>query len=103
MVKNCCNKDSKKAQELLKLRGFLKVISDTNRLRILCLLSKKELCVCEIFEVLKLPQNLVSHHLAKMKDSSLLEERREGTFIIYSINQEVLKKYKVLFNQIIKS
>ena len=102
MLKDCCKKDSKKAQEILKLREFLRVISDTNRLRILCLLSRKELCVCEIFESLKLPQNLVSHHLSKMKDASLVEERRDGTFIIYSINQEVLKKYKALFNQIIK-
>jgi len=66
------------------------------------LLSKKELCVCEIFEALKLPQNLVSHHLAKLKNLSLVEERRDGTFIIYSVNKNVLKQYKSLFNQVIK-
>jgi len=103
MIKDCCKENSKKMQGILELREFLRVISDTNRLRILCLLTKKELCVCKIFEALKLPQNLVSHHLTKLKQLSLLEERREGTFIIYSINQEVLKKYKTLLNQIIKS
>jgi ArsR family transcriptional regulator, arsenate/arsenite/antimonite-responsive transcriptional repressor len=103
MAKDCCKENSKKTGDILKLREFLRAISDTNRLRILCLLTKKELCVCKIFEALKLPQNLVSHHLAKLKEISLLEEKREGTFIIYSVNREVLKKYKTLFNQIIKS
>jgi len=102
MTNKCCEKNSKELKEILKLKEFLKIISDTNRLRILCLLTKKELCVCEIFEALKLPQNLVSHHLAKLEKMSLLEKRKEGTFIIYGINQKFLKQYKVLFNQIIK-
>ncbi len=87
---------------ILELKEFLKTISDTNRLRILCLLTKKELCVCEIFGVLELPQNLVSHHLSKLEKLSLLEKRKESAFIIYSVNQKVLKQYKALFNQIIK-
>jgi len=88
--------------DILKLNEFLKIISDTNRLKILCLLTKKELCVCEIFESLKLSQNLVSHHLAKLETLYLVEKRKEGTFIIYSVNQKILRKYKKLFNQIIK-
>lgn len=102
MEKKCCGKNSKKMQDILNLREFLKAISDTNRLRILCLLTKKELCVCEIFEALKLPQNLVSHHLAKLEKLSLLEKRKEGTFIIYNVNQKTLGQYKELFNRIIK-
>jgi len=102
MARKYSRKNSKEQKKILKLKGFLKIISDTNRLRILCLLTKKELCVCEIFEALKLPQNLVSHHLAKLKNLSLVEERRDGTFIIYSVNKNVLKQYKNLFNQVIK-
>ncbi len=102
MTKKCCQENSKKMQDILKLKEFLKIISDTNRLRILCLLIKKELCVCEIFKALQLPQNLVSHHLAKLKKLSLVEERKESTFTIYNINQKVLKQHKALFNQIIK-
>lgn len=102
MTQKCCEKNSKELKEIIRLKEFLKIISDTNRLRILCLLTKKELCVCEIFESLQLPQNLVSHHLAKLKKLSLVEERKEGTFIIYSINPKNLNQYKGLFNQIIK-
>jgi ArsR family transcriptional regulator, arsenate/arsenite/antimonite-responsive transcriptional repressor len=103
MNDKCCQENSNTMQEIFDLRDFLRVTSDTNRLRIICLLTIKELCVCEIFKVLKLPQNLVSHHLAKLKSLSLVDERKDGTFIIYSINQKVLQKYKRLFNQIIKS
>ena len=102
MADNCCGENSKKMQEILKLREFLRIISDTNRLRILCLLTKKELCVCKIFKALQLPQNLVSHHLAKLEKMALVEKRKKGTFIIYSINKKVLGEYKILFNQIIK-
>lgn len=102
MINNCCGGNSKKMRDILKLQEFLKVISDTNRLRILCLLTKKEHCVCEIFGALELPQNLVSHHLARLEKLSLVKKRKEGTFIIYNINQKALKQHKALFNQIIK-
>jgi len=99
MDKNCCGG---KIVDILDLRKFLKLISDTNRLRILCLLTKKELCVCRIFEALRLSQNLVSHHLAKLKEAGILDERKEGTFVIYSVNRKSLKRYKKIFNLIIK-
>jgi DNA-binding transcriptional ArsR family regulator len=103
MKKYCCGENSKKVEELKDLGDFLKIISDTNRLRILCLLAKKELCVCEIFKVLNLSQNLVSHHLNKLEKFSLVEKRKEGTFVIYKVNQENITKYRKLFNQIIKN
>lgn len=102
MTPKCCRENSKELKEILKLKKFLKIISDTNRLRILCLLVKKEFCVCEIFKALKLPQNLVSHHLAKFKELSLVKERKERTFVIYSVNNKILNEYKNLFNQIIR-
>jgi DNA-binding transcriptional ArsR family regulator len=103
MKKNCCGENSKKIQTLKDLGGFLKIISNTNRLRILCLLTKKELCVCKIFEALDLSQNLTSHHLNKLEKFSLVEKRKEGTFVIYKVNQEKINKYRKLFNQIIKN
>lgn len=103
MEKKCCGENSKKAQEIEILRDFLKIISDTNRLRILCLLTKGEYCVCEIFKALDLSQNLTSHHLNKLEKFSLIEKEKKGTFVFYKINQENVDKYKKIFNQIIKS
>lgn len=103
MKKNCCGENSKKFQEIESLRNFLKIISDINRLRILCLLTQKELCVCEIFKALNLSQNLTSHHLNKLEKLSLVEKRKERTFVIYKVNHKNITKYKRLFNQIIKN
>lgn len=102
MAKTCCGENSKKGEEINDLRDFLQTISDTNRLRILCLLSEGELCVCEIFNSLELSQNLVSHHLARLEKAGLLKKRREGVYIIYQVDKEKLKQYKELFDKIIK-
>ncbi|HKK54312.1 MAG TPA: metalloregulator ArsR/SmtB family transcription factor [Patescibacteria group bacterium] len=98
-LKACEVKKSK--QELTEVVSFLKAISEENRLKILCVLQKSELCVCDIWQYLSLPQNLVSHHLKVLKDFNLVESRREGTKIIYSLNPKVTKKYiKLLSNYI---
>ena len=78
---------------------FLGVISERNRLRILCILKKREMCVCEIWQYLKLSQNLTSHHLKVLKDFGLLSSRQEGLKVIYSINKKVVKKYIKLLNR----
>jgi ArsR family transcriptional regulator len=97
----CCNHELEKNTELNKLKSFFALLSDTNRLRILCCLSKKEHCVCELVEMLDLPQNLVSHHLSKLKLLTLVKERKEGSFIFYRIDSQILGKYFSLFNSII--
>jgi DNA-binding transcriptional ArsR family regulator len=73
--------------------GFLKVVSDENRLKILCLLNKGEMCVFEIWENLELPQNLVSHHLRVLKDFKLVDSRREKRRVIYLVNRREIRKF----------
>lgn len=87
--------------ELGFLSDFLGVISEENRLKIICYLQKNnERCVCEIQEFLDLPQNLISHHLKVLKDFELLNSRRDGLKIYYSINAEEFDKYANNFNKI---
>lgn len=84
-----------------KLLDYIKVINDNNRLSILEALKKKPLCVCEIFPLLKLPQNLVSHHLKVLKDIGLISNKRDGLKIIYNRNEKVINQYqKLLTNKI---
>ena len=73
------------------LAESLKIISDPNRLRIICLLSKGERCVCEVERELDISQQLTSHHLNVLKDSGFLEMRKEGTSSFYSVNRDRLK------------
>lgn len=94
---NCC-KTKKSKQDLKRTVGFLKVIAEENRLKILCILRKQEMCVCEIWQHLGLPQNLASHHLKVLKDLGLVEHRKETTKVLYSVNQKVINKYSSLLS-----
>jgi len=95
-MKRNCFKDKGFKIKLAKAVDFLKTISEENRLLILCLLRKEEMCVCEIWQRLNLPQNLVSHHLKVLKDFGLVRSRRESTKVIYSLNQRNIKKLSSL-------
>ena len=64
---------------------MIKALGDETRLRILKLLLRKELCVCELEAALNLPQSKVSRHLTVLRSVGLVEDRREGTWIFYSL------------------
>jgi ArsR family transcriptional regulator len=71
------------------LAQTLKALSDPIRLRIVLLLQAEgELCVCDLMEVLKLPQSTVSRHLAYLKRSCWVDTRREGIWMYYTISKE---------------
>jgi len=62
-------------------------LSDDIRRRILCLIvSEGELCVCELFYALELPQPKVSRHLAVLRDGGVLALRREATWVYYRLH-----------------
>ena len=48
---------------------------------------------------LKLPQNLISHHLKVLKDSNLITLRKEGLKVFYKINKNSIKKYLKILNK----
>lgn len=70
------------------LLDFFKVVSDEMRLRILVLLSKTELCGCELCAILDLPQPKVSQHLAKLRDLGFVQDTRQGKWVFYSLSIE---------------
>ncbi len=98
---NCC-KSKKSEIRLKKVVDFLKIISEENRLKILCVLQKQEKCVCEIWRFLDLPQNLISHHLKVLKDFGLIGSRKEGTKVFHFLNQKNIKKFISLLSHFIK-
>lgn len=63
----------------------MKALSDPNRVRVVKLLQAEELCVCEIQQVLRLAQSTVSKHLKILEDAGLVERKRQGTWMIYSL------------------
>lgn len=68
---------------------ILKLLSDETRLRILMLLRGRELCVCQIMAVLGISQPLISRNLALLDDAGLLDERREGKLVFYSLKKDM--------------
>ena len=73
-----------------------KALSDPIRLRIVYLLLEKEsLCVCEVVETLELSQSTVSRHLAYLKNSGLVRSWREGIWMHYALQKEVLQIIKL--------
>jgi ArsR family transcriptional regulator len=62
-----------------------RLLADTTRLRLLLLLEQEELSVAELAGITQLAQPRVSTHLAKLKESGLVIDRREGVFVYYRI------------------
>lgn len=97
MKPNCCK--NKSEVNIKQATEFLKIISEENRLKILCILRSGERCVCEIWQHLELPQNLVSHHLKVLKDFDLISSKKEGSKVFYKLNQKTLIKNTKLLNK----
>ncbi|HBM85728.1 MAG TPA: transcriptional regulator, partial [Opitutae bacterium] len=65
---------------------ILKLLADSTRVRILSLLSKEELSVAELQEVLGMGQSRISSHLGLLRQGELVHDRREGKKTFYGLN-----------------
>ncbi|MFS0728281.1 ArsR/SmtB family transcription factor [Paenibacillus sp. 1P07SE] len=63
-----------------------KLLGDKSRLTILGLLKERELCVCNLVDIMQMSQPSISQHLRKMKTGGLLNEYRRGKWVYYSLN-----------------
>jgi ArsR family transcriptional regulator, arsenate/arsenite/antimonite-responsive transcriptional repressor len=83
---------SKKAEEELLARKalVLRTLGHPVRLKIVAGLAGRCACVKEIWECLGLPQAVVSQHLKVMKESGILDARREGVRVCYSLKDDML-------------
>jgi len=64
---------------------FFKAISDSNRLRILLMLTQRPLCVCEIDAVLDIAVSTTSSHLKQLKNLGLIKSKKDGRWVIYHL------------------
>lgn len=72
-------------EDLYDLADFFKVFADTTRIKILYVLLKQEMCVCDIAQTLDMTQSAISHQLRILKQMDLVKSRREGKTIFYSL------------------
>lgn len=79
---------------------ILKAISDPKRLRIVDMLSCGELCGCEILEAFHITQPTLSHDMKVLVEAGIVNDRREGKNIFYSLNGECLTEFKDTLHEI---
>jgi DNA-binding transcriptional ArsR family regulator len=72
---------------------IFKALSDETRIRLLKLLQQRELCVCELMQALNMTQSRVSRNLGILKDAGLVQDRREGLWVHYSLNEDSFNVY----------
>lgn len=71
--------------ELYDLVELFKVFGDSTRIRILFVLFEAEVCVCDLAKVLNMTQSAISHQLRILKANKLVNSRREGKSVFYSL------------------
>lgn len=71
-----------------------KAFTDTNRLMIIEMLSCGELCACKILDNLNITQPTLSHHMKILCDCGLVNGRREGKWMFYTLNDETVRNFK---------
>lgn len=82
----------------LQACGLLKVLSNPDRLLLLCQLTQGPLCVSELESMLGIQQPTLSQQLGVLRDEALVTTRREGKQIFYSIaSSEAMAVMQVLY------
>lgn len=83
--------------EIIKKKGdgdmfetAFKALGEPTRLKIIKLLSGRDLCVCDLEEIMQISQPRISQHLKVLKHAGLVNERKEGQRSICSLNRELL-------------
>jgi ArsR family transcriptional regulator len=80
----------------------LKAVADKNRMRILKMLEKKNMCVCELAAILDIKQPSVSKHLGILKNAGLIQDARSGQWIEYSPCQARINEYAPFLQAAVK-
>ena len=79
---------------------YLKALGDETRIKIFHMLSDGELCACDILEEFHITQPTLSYHMKILANSGLVNSRKDGIWMRYSINKESLDDLKSLFAHI---
>lgn len=70
----------------IKSASFFKALSDPTRTKIIWALDKKELCVCDLSELLNMTVSAISHQLSGLKKDNMVKARKAGKEVFYSLS-----------------
>jgi ArsR family transcriptional regulator len=84
------------------LISAIKALSDETRLRIVNILLERECCVCEVMQSLDISQTRASRNLGILEEAGFLKTRRDGLWIVYSIDWETTNQYSSSLARLLK-
>lgn len=79
-------KDLLPEELLINVADFFKIFSDKTRLKIVTVLLKDELCVCDIATILEMSHSSISHQLRVLRQYKVVKNRKEGKVVYYSLD-----------------
>lgn len=94
IIKEVKNKMPKE-ELLFDIAELFKVFGDSTRMKIICCLFEKKMCVCDIAEIINISQSAVSHQLRVLKQAKLVKYKKEGKEVYYSLSD---KHVEIIFN-----
>jgi ArsR family transcriptional regulator len=80
----------------------LKAMADPTRLRIVAVLLRSDVCVCELTAILGMEQSRISHQLRILRDADIVEDRRDGRWIVYAIPERSRRTLDLLIKNFLK-
>ena len=81
----------------------IKALADENRLAIMISLQQKEKCACYLLEELNISQSTLSHHMKLLCDSGLVDYRKDGKWMHYSLSEEGMVAFREMIDGYIRS
>ena len=81
----------------------IKALADENRLAIMMSLQQNEKCACYLLEELNISQSTLSHHMKLLCDSGLVDYRKEGKWMHYSLSQDGVKAFREMIDGYIRN
>ncbi|HDZ06146.1 hypothetical protein LCGC14_0128840 [marine sediment metagenome] len=99
-LQNCMETLDEMEGSFQKMTKLLSIAGSDVRLKILYLLNlENELCPCDLADILKMSMPAISQHIRKIKDAGIINSRRDGQTLYYSLNRDETE----IFNSIFKS
>lgn len=92
----CCDNQTEESERILSQLSLIKLLSDKNRLQILCVLNSGDHPVNDLVEHLEVSQSLVSHHLIALKELYLVKYEKSGRQVAYSLSKKGRKVIELL-------
>lgn len=83
-----------------KTECILKALADENRLRIILLLTKRKMCVCELAEILDVSQPAVSRHLSRLKAAGLIADEQDSFWTNYRLASKLDPKVREILKML---